>query len=393
MVFGNWKSKPAPEPAAHGDPVALDLSATRVLACSPRGDGFRAVLLDDAGDDLPLAVSIESKPAVVGRHALTHVRKTAHLAVLGYLGQLGDAAEWRNGRVQVTPESALALAIERVHARTGFAPAVGLALPAYLKPTQVQAIAGAMNRGKVPLCGTIAAPLAIGASAHQCEREAMVLRSAVGPAPRTESGLPPLVLFADCDDYALTLTLLQLDGTQAKALATVTRPTLSRRMWKERLLDRASDHCIRICRRDPRDDAAAEQMLYDQFDDAMDRSRAGQRLSLGVRSERWYQDIVLQPEDFESYGAGLGQQAARDARALVEGAMLREPPRSAWLTHEAGRLPGLPGALHALLGPQSEVRLLAPHAVAHAAARLLHPWATSRLPRTHLEVSAPLVAQ
>src|SRR5207237_5779359 len=140
--------------------------------------------------------------------------------------------------------------------------------------------------------------------------------------------------------------------------------------WKDRLLDAISDRCVRLCRRDPRDSADAEQALYEQLDDATDHARTGQRVGLTVRTDRWFQDVTLSPEEFDGYCAALARGAAESVRDLVavDGSGLALPPRTVWLTHEAGRLPGLARAIFENTHEGTTVEVLPPAAVAQAAA-------------------------
>ena len=52
-------------------------------------------------------------------------------------------------------------------------------------------------------------------------------------------------------------------------------PRFSLKAWKDRLLDAVDGVDLRLCRRDPRDSADAEQALFEQIDDCLDRSVPG----------------------------------------------------------------------------------------------------------------------
>ncbi len=146
-----------------------------------------------------------------------------------------------------------------------------------------------------------------------------------------------------------------------------------------------SDRCVRICRRDPRDNAEAEQMLYDQIDGAIDRARTGQQVSLSVRSTHWYQDLVHAPADLDGFCAPLCRLAVDEVRGLLGTLGTHEPPRGAWLTYDAGRLPGLAAALHQSMTERTSVRVLHADSTAVAAANLVDRWAAGEIPRTHLD--------
>ena len=68
------------------------------------------------------------------------------------------------------------------------------------------------------------------------------------------------------------------------------------------------------------------------------------------------------------------------------------PPRAAWLTHEAGLLPGLARALHQNTHEGTAVEVLPPDAVAEAAAALVPRWLSAELPRSHLDATLELSA-
>ncbi len=123
-------------------------------------------------------------------------------------------------------------------------------------------------------------------------------------------------------------------------------------------------------------------MLYDQIEEAVDRARTGQRISLSVRATHWYQDLVLTPRRSRCVlhpGSGVGPD---EVRHLLGSLNEPEPPRAVWLTHDAGRLPGLAAALHQNMTEKTNVRVLHPEAAARAVANLNDRWGAGncRLP-------------
>ena len=101
-------------------------------------------------------------------------------------------------------------------------------------------------------------------------------------------------------------------------------PRAGLKAWKDRLVDAVSDRCVRLCRRDPRDSADAEQALFEQLDDALDRVRAGHRVSLTVRTAHWFQDVPQQPDDFHSASLVACHAAARPFRRFPAGSSRRQ---------------------------------------------------------------------
>ena len=198
------------------------------------------------------------------------------------------------------------------------------------------------------------------------------------------------MLVLEADEHALTGTVVRVDAEQAKVLASGAWPRVGLKAWRDRILDAVSDRCIRLCRRDPRDSAEAEQGLYDQIDENLDRVRHGYRAALHVRSAHWYQDLHHTPEDFEAFCAPLLRGALEAVRELAGAPALAEPPRAVWLTHEAARLPGLVSAVHQHMAERTAVSVLPPEAVAAAAAGLAERWKTEELPHVHLDTAVPL---
>ena len=108
-------------------------------------------------------------------------------------------------------------------------------------------------------------------------------------------------------------------------------------------------------------------MLYDQIEVAIERVRTGQGVSVSVRASHWYQDLRLAPTDLDTMCTPLSRLAADEIHKMVSGLNDPEPPRAVWLTHDAGRLPGLAAALHKHTAERTNVRVLHPEAAAAAA--------------------------
>jgi hypothetical protein len=378
--------------------VGVDLTATRAHAVAVGGGKVRPILLDDPAEDLLLFLAGERRTPELGRAGYALVRRMPHAVGSNFLPLVGQPREVRAGRSVLTPDAALDLVFSRLKGPVSAeSDAVALALPAYLTPNQVAKVAASAGRAKFPLTGTASAPLAV--AAH---RAALLLAgkppaSPASPPPegwvvpmRPVAAGPGSVVILDADEHALTAAVVAVERDTAKLLTGAGWARAGVKAWKDRLLDSVSDRCVRLCRRDPRDSADAEQSLFEQLDDALDRARAGQRVSLTVRTAHWYQDLILQPEELDGYCAALSQTAADSVRELVAG--LPAPPRAVWLTHSAGRLPGLGLAVHQNTPEGTAVEVLPPGAVAHAAAALVPRWLTGELPRTHLDTVLPFPA-
>lgn len=397
-----WSRKTPAAPTDRTKLVGLDLTASRARAVAAAAGRTRTLPLDEPADELAMFVSLERRHPEVGKVGVAACRKLPHLVCSNFLPHLGQPKEWR-GRSALTPESALAAAFEKLRpAVTAESDALGLVLPAYLTPAQVKAVAQAAGKARLPLRGSAAAPVAI--AAH---RAAAVLAAKAPPAVagdsapdggrpdwvvpiRSQPGGPGAVLVIDADEHALSASAVQVTPAEVHLLASAYRPRASAKAWKDRLVDSLSDRCVRLCRRDPRDSADAEQALFEQLDPALERARHGQPVTITVRAAHWYQDLHLQPTDFEGYCAGLAKQAVDGVKEVLASANLPLPPRVVWLTYAAARLPGLAAAVYQHSPEQSAVAMLPPTAGAEAAAALVARWLAGGLTRGHLDVAIPL---
>jgi hypothetical protein len=380
MAWVNWTRK-ATEPKADRGLLGIDFNAGRARAARGRTGRNQPFPLLDPRSDFPITISLEKKFPQIGEAALQLVRKLPHVLCENYLPALGHDQTWSHGRLTLTVESALSLALEQLQQLTQGFDGASLALPAYLTLPQANKLVGIAAKHKWRIHGTASTPLALAAerATHfiHGSREEDSLRSR---AISTTS-----VIIVDCDDYALTLSVVRLSEEEVRVLSTTSFPRLGAKVWRERLLDAMSDRCIRLCRRDPRDSAEVEQMLFDQIDEAIDRSRGGQRVALHVRSDHWYQDLMFAPADLEGFCGSLCRQVADEVRLVMSNES--EPPRAVWLTHDAGRLPGLANALHQNVAERTSVRVLHPETAAAAIANLTERWHSGELPRTHLDTA------
>jgi hypothetical protein len=374
--------------------VGLDLTASRARAASVGGGKYRTPLLDEPAEDLLLFVAGDRRSPEVGRAGYGLSRKLPHVVCSNFLPALGQPREWKTGRHTLTPESALEITLAKlVRPITAESEAVALALPYYLAPAQVAKVVVTAARARLPLKGTATAPLALAAdraAAVLAGKPAAPAAPAEGVVPMHPAGGGPCsVVVVDVDEFALSAAVVSLERDTARMMTSAAWPRASLKVWKDKLLDAVSDRCVRLCRRDPRDSADAEQALFEQLDDALDRLRAGHRVNLTVRTTHWFQDVPQQPDEFDGYCAALARSSVEGVRELFYGAGLPVPPRAVWLTHAAGRLPGLAKAMHQHTPEGTAVETLPASAVPLAAAALVPGWLTGDLPRQHLDTVLP----
>ena len=384
MAWVNWTRK-TPEGNQDRGSLGADLNAGRVRATYGKASRNKLFLLDDPHTDLPLAINLDKRTPDVGRPALAMSRKLPHAMCVNYLPQLGQQFEWKHARQTHTADSLVSLALERLGKATVHNSGLSLALPSYLSVAQVTRLMMLAEKIKLRIRGTASTPLALAA-----ERASHFLRSPRPDDSGDGTGIigginTTSVLIVDVDDHALTASIVRITADEVRMMASAAFPRLGSKIWRERLLDTLADRCVRLCRRDPRDNADTEQMLFDQLEDAIDRARTGQRVSINVRSANWYQDLIHAPADLDAFCSPLSRLAAEEIKNLLMAGNDSEPPETVWLTHDAGRLPGLASTVHQHMTERTSVRVLHPEATAAAVANLNERWESGNLPRTHLD--------
>lgn len=394
-MFGFGQSKKAaPQSGERTKLLGLDVTSSRIRAIAVAGGHTNPVPLDSEIDELALFINLEPRTPIIGRTGYSIARKHPHLVCTNFLPQLGQAREWRGSRVTLSPESALVATFEKLRGPIAAeADGAVLALPSYLVAPQVKALRELAAKAKLPVAGTASAALAV--AAH---RAGLLLKSKKPPVdgknPDGSAWVVPIrkpatgpgdVVIVDADEFALSAAVVAVHANEVRLSSLAAWPRLSLKAWKDRLIDALSDRCVRLCRRDPRDSAEAEQVLFEQLDGALDRVRLAQAVTLTVRGEKWYQDLVQQPTDFDAHCTGLIQSAAENLRELLTNAAPAAPPRAVWLTDTAAKLPGLAAAIYQNSAEATEVAVLPPDAVAEAAAALHARWQAGQLPRVHLD--------
>jgi hypothetical protein len=382
-----WSRKPAPVVHDRTRLVGLDLTSSRVRGVSVGAGKVRPLHLDGSAEELRLVVHLDRRPPEIGRAGVAIARRLPHAAFAGFLPRLGHPKAGK-----LSADAALALAFDKVRGPvTADSDAVAVALPVYLTPPQVAKFVAVADKAKLPLKGTAAAPLAV--AAH---RAAALLGHAeppdddpdrpdwVVPIHARDAG-PGSVCVVDVDENALTAAVVAVEEGEVRLLGSAAWPKLAGKLWTDRLLDAIADRCVRVCRRDPRDSAEAEQSLFDQLPDALDLSARGHPVTLSVRSAHWYQDLPHRPADLAGYCAAFAKAGADGVRELVGSFGLPVPPRAVWLTAAAARLPGLAAAAYKGSAERTAVDALPENAVAEAAAALAGRWRAGELPRAHLD--------
>lgn len=376
MAWASWSRQKSESPGAV---VGLDLNATRARAAYGQADAAqpRSLPLDDPHPDLPLVISLEKRTPEVGRAGLGLIRRLPHLVVRDFLPALGQNRNWSAGRHHLDPASAVALVADRLKPAFAGQHSLAAIVPAYLSMPQIAKLASVLERARLAVLGMATLPIAVAATHAD---------------PVTHFGT---ALVVDVDGHATTWTVLTGDGAHLRVVATLTLPTLSERAWLDRVLSAVADRCVRLCRRDPRDSAAAEQSLYEQIDAILDTTHASHAVTFSVRTDHWFQTVSVQPDEMEAFCAALAKATVEGMRQALAQAHTTvpatAPPSVVWVAPGVARLPGVVSAIAANLPETSAVRVLQPDAIAYAAHTLGCAWLRGDLVRGHLDATAPIL--
>ncbi|MFO0937439.1 MAG: hypothetical protein U0798_13090 [Gemmataceae bacterium] len=377
--------------------VGIDLTSSRIrtVVCGAGPD--RPLVLDAPAIDLALAVHLDRKPLDVGQVGYTSIRRAPHHVAINFLPHVTESKAWKAGRQTLSADAALGVAFAKIAPSvSNEAEAIGLAVPAYLTPPQAAACAGTAAANKLPIAGTVQAALAVVA-----ERTETILRGdpaseeADGDRPagivpiRNHADGPGSAVVIDVDDHALSASVVWVDRGETRLLMSASWPKLSKRAWRDRLIDAVSDRCVRLCRRDPRDSADAEQSLFEQLENAVEHAASNRAVAFHLRAAHWYQDLVLQPPDLDAVCVPLVNQLIHSLTELIYSSGVPAPPRAIWSTVAASHLPGLAQAIYENSAESTTVSTLPIDAIAAAAARLAPRWLSGELPRTHLDAVLP----
>jgi hypothetical protein len=391
-----WARKSLPANTSEPAPtlVGLEINATRARAVhGPAQLLPRLLPLAGTANELPMVLCLQGRQAEVGRAGHAICRLLPHLTCSDFLAHLGEPREWVAGRHRLDALKALALVFDSFLPILGHARGIVLAVPAYLTRAQVMLLPTLAEKARLPLLGTVQTSLAHALAAYRAE---------------PWSGL---ALVVDVDDHALTAGAVVADEHQLRLDAVQSWTHLNLRVWKGRLIDAIADRCIRQSRRDPRDTPTAEQALYEQIEDALDRCVVGKPVEFLMQTARWYQHLLLQPEEITASCDRLVRQVLQAIQEMLTARAATGTPGVVLVSWTAGRLPGLVAALESIC-PQhaaeleasedfgedllqerrepARVIVQAADATAQAAHELAARFDCGELSRGHLDFAIPL---
>lgn len=372
MGWTNWTRKTSQTESRSDVRLGLDLNASRLRVMW--GDGLevaKPVVLDEPEEEFALAAALVGRLPEFGRTAKAIERSLPHVFVSDFLKDLHLPRRWEIGRHRLTAAELLTTILQRIRPMCPRAASLTVVVPPDFSSQKVTILGELLEHCRFPFRGSVLLPLALAATTELPHRR------------------PTTIAIVDCDAHALSISLVQIESRQARLLQTATLPRLNQRVWKDRLLAGIADRCVRVCRRDPRDTGATEQDVFEQLDGALEKTQTGQTAEVVVRSSHWYQVLVLTADDFANFCRSLVKSSIAAVAETME-TCLADPPAVIWLTHAAGRLPGLLSALETHSAERTTIRVLPADAGCRAALQLASRSFRDDLPRTHIESVIPL---
>src|SRR5690349_9339477 len=158
-----WARKSLPANKGEPEPtlIGLELNATRARAVhGPAQVLPRSLPLAGAANELPMVLSLQGRQPEVGRAGSAICRLLPHLTCSDFLAHLGEPREWAAGRHRLDALKALSLVFESLQPILGHTRGIVLALPAYLTRAQVMLLPTLAEKARLPLLGSVHAPLA-----------------------------------------------------------------------------------------------------------------------------------------------------------------------------------------------------------------------------------------
>jgi molecular chaperone DnaK (HSP70) len=355
--------------------AALDLNCDRAWALADSASqGPRVVPLDSDRAELPLALALDGRTPEVGRAGLELCRRAPHLVCVDFLPGLGGESIWHCGRQRLDADSALALAFERIRRPLARARGVVLAVPGYLSREQIRLAGKLAQQAGLPVTGAIPRVLSAGLSSY-------------GEHPWHNVGV-----VVDVDSHALVCAVLRPHERELRVLGQKVLSAMGLRLWKERLLAGMAEQCIRQSRRDPRESPDAEQHLYDQLDEVLERCGRNQPATLRVQALEWFQTLTFAPAEATAACFELARRAADEIYAALAWAEEQLTSATVYLTAGAARLPGLAAAVYRRCENKTPVLVLPADGPARAALQLAQRIDQGDLEPGIFEPAAPLPA-
>jgi molecular chaperone DnaK len=360
------------QPATPGKPaeavVGIDLGTTFSLVAYLDGQGRPCCIPNGAGDLLtPSVVLFEEGGSVVGKEAVLASAMEPDKVAECVKRDMGAKVYRKkvNGEY-LPPELISSLILRSLRAdaerRLGSVRRAVITVPAYFEETRRRATMDAGRLAGLEVLDILneptAAAIAYGYQLGFLDRSC-----------RLTSDRPMRVLIFDLGGGTFDVTIVEIQGTEFKALATDGDVGLGGREWDEKLIDIAAERFRQQFREDPRDNPVSLQELWLAAESAKRTLTERPKAALFVNHLGSRLKVEVTRGEFEDATAALVKRTRLTTEIVVREAALTWPQIDrVLLVGGSTRMPMIARMLEELSGKPPDRSISPDEAVAHGAA-------------------------
>jgi len=348
MSVSDWSARPGEQP-----PVGIDLGTTYSLIAYLDATGRPTTIPNATGDVLtPSAIFVDEDDVIVGREAVKSAAMAPESYAECFKRDVGSAYFHRQvGRCKVPPEVLSALVLERLkkdaEPRIGPIHRVVITVPAFFDETRRRATQEAGRLAGLEVLDIINEPTAAAVAYGYA-------RGLFDPSRAAASKWRERIMVYDLGGGTFDVTILEIDGTRFRAMATDGDVRLGGKDFDERLVNYVAEQFLAAHGVDPRSDPQDAAQLWVDVQEAKHslaaRSRAtvvcfhaGIRMRVEVtraQFEDMIRDLVERTETTASLTVRqLGLDWSDIGRVLLVGGSTRIPAIGQMLRRLTGKEP------------------------------------------------------
>ncbi len=347
--------------------IGIDLGTTYSAIAWLDTLGRPEIIVNADGDKLtPSAVLFEGEDAViVGREALKALASEADHVALCAKREVGNRFYHRTLANRMMPPEAIEAWILRkmiVDAGRQIGPITQavITVPAYFDDVRRKATQDAGYMAGLEVLDIINEPTAAAIAYGYRQDSRGVAASSAGPVN---------VLVYDLGGGTFDVTVLHIEGSDFRALATDGDAALGGQDWDHRLMDHVADHVRRQIDADPRDDPNARGRLWRECEDAKRTLSTRNKTHIPCDFAGRTMSLEVTRVQFEDMTRDLLERTAFTTRETLEASGLTwDELDRVLLVGGSTRMPAVQQTLRELSGKEPETSISPDEAVAFGAA-------------------------
>ena len=363
MSASDWSARPGEQP-----PVGIDLGTTYSLIAFLDSTGRPATIPSFTGDLLtPSAVFVDQDDVIVGREALKSAAMAPEAYAECFKRDVGSVYFHRQvQQCKVPPEVLSAFVLERLkkdaEPRIGPIRRVVITVPAFFDETRRRATQEAGRLAGLEVLDIINEPTAAAVAYGYA-------RGLLDPSRASTSKWRERIMVYDLGGGTFDVTILEIDGTRFRAVATDGDVRLGGKDFDERLVNYVAEQFLAAHGVDPRSDPQDAAQLWLDVQDAKHTLSARSRATVvcfhaGIRMR-----VEVTRNQFEDMIRDLVERTETTASLTVRQLGLDWPDIDrVLLVGGSSRVPAIGQMLRRLTGKEPDCSQSPDEAVAHGAA-------------------------